>query len=141
MIDMYSMPPSVYALYVLYIDKMDSAYQIKSLIITDEERKKLEALAPTGTNLFYPHTSDYHPGFSVGLDFNDMLSMVFSAQYRRIAHNRKHATAYKNYYDEGGLSSPIRISERERKQLINSVNSTRPTVKVNTGNKVNSIDD
>ena len=142
MIDIYSMPPAVYALYVLYIDKMDSAYQTGNFIITDEERKELEALAPMGTKLFYPYTSDHNPGGSVGgLDFNHMLSMIFSAQYRRIAHNRKYATAYKNYYDEGGISRPIRISERERKQLIKSVNNIRPSVRVNTGNKVGGIDD
>ena len=139
MIDIYSMPPSVYALYVLYIDKMDSAYQVKSLIITDEERKRLEALVP-GMNLFYPYASDHNPGFSIIMDFNDMLSMIFSARYRRIVHNWKHATAYKNYYDEGGIRRPIYISERERKQLTQSVNSTRPSVKINTGNKVGGID-
>ena len=141
-LDIYSMPPAVYALYVLYMDKMDSAYQAKSLVITDEERKELEALAPAGAKLFYPYTSNHTPGVSAGgLDFNQMLSMIFSAQYRRIAHNRKYATAYKNYYDEGGINRPIRISEHERKQLMKSVNNTRPSIKVNTGNKFSGIDD
>ena len=124
MIDIYSMPPSVYALYVFYIDKMDSAYQAECLILTDEEREMLKALTPGG----------------IITDFNRLLSMVFSAHYRRIAHNRKYATAYKNYYDEGGISRPVRISDRERKQLIQSVNNIRPSVKVNTGNKINGID-
>ena len=140
MLDLYSMPPSVYALYVLYIDKMDSAYQVKSLIITDEERKRLEALVP-GMNLFYPYASDHNPGFSIIMDFNHMLSMIFNARYRRIVHNWKHATAYKNYYDEGGIRRPIYISERERKQLIQSIYNIRPSVKINTGNKVGGIDD
>ena len=136
----YTMPPAVYALYVLYLEKMDSAYQIRSLIITDEERKQLEALLPTGAQIFYPFTADYLPGFYINTDLNHMISWVFSNQYRRIMYNRKHATAHKNYYNMGS-ERPFRITDYERKQLNQSVNRMRPSFKIATGNKTNGIDD
>ena len=137
----FSMPPSVFALYVLYLDKMDSVFNAKSLIITDDERKKLEALLPSGTvHALHFNTHDYSPGFGVNMDFNHLLSLVFSAQYRRIAHNRKHATAYKNYYDNGPAPRNMRITEQERKQLIRSANSYKPPVKISFGQKMNGID-
>ena len=141
-LDPFSMPPSVFALFVLYLDKMDSAFTVKSLIITESERKQLEKLLPTGTvQSLYFNTPDYSPGFGLSMDFNHLLSMVFSSQYRRIAHNRKYATAYKNYYDNGPAARSIRLSEQERKRLMQSVNSYKPSVRVSFGNKVNGIDD
>ena len=140
--DPYTMPPGVYALYVLYIEKMDSAYQVKSLIITDDERRNLEALLPTGVSSFYPYTSDYATGFtSGGHDFNHALSMIFNAQYRRLVHNRKYFTSYKYYYDVGGAGNPVRITERERKQLNQSANRIRPSISVSSPNRRSGIDD
>jgi len=136
----YAMPPAVFALYVLYIERMDSAFQIKSLIITDDDRKQLEALLPAGVGAFYPYTLNLNPGFTLGgNDFNHMLSMVFSAQYRRLAYNRKHATAYKNYYDNG-VERPIRITDHERKQLNRAVNSARPKIRLSIDNRIGGID-
>jgi len=140
--DPLTMPPAVFALYVLYLDKMDSLYAVKSLIITDDERKKLEALLPTGTvQAFYFNIPHYFPGFGITTDFNHLLSMVFSSHYRQLAHNRKHATAYRNYYDYGPeAAKPIRFSEQERKKLMQSVNSHKPPVKVSFGQRYNGID-
>jgi len=141
-IDPFSMSPSIFAMYVLYLDKMDSVFGVKSLVITDNERKQLEDLLPTGTvRAIYFNTSGYSPGFGITTDFNHLLSMVFSAQYRRIAHNRKHATAYKNYYDHGPAAGPIRFTEYDRKQLMQSVNSYKMPVRVSFGQKKNGIDD
>lgn len=139
--DPLSMPPAVFALYILYIDKMDSAYEARYLQLTDEERKKLEDLVPEGSQSFYPYTSNYQPGYTLVHDFNHLLSMVFSSHYRRLAYNRKHATAYKNYNNDGIMANPIRFSENDRKQLNRLVNQRRPTIKVSTGQKFNGIDD
>ena len=139
-IDPYSMPPGVYALYVLYIEKMDSAYQVKSLIITDDERKNLESLAATGLGIFYPFTEDYYPGFTIGgQDFNHTLSMIFSADYRRKMHNKTKAIANRNYFDDG-FGRPVQFTDRERRQLNNTINSFRPSINVNTGQKRGGID-
>jgi hypothetical protein len=139
-IDPYSMPPAVFALYVLYMEKMDSIYQIKSLIITADERKMLESLLPTGTlQSFYFNTKGYMPGFGRVHDFNHMLSMVFSSHYRQLYRNSKNATAYKNYND-AGFTRPFRITEHERKQLNKSVNSKRPSIVVSHGRR-GGIDD
>ncbi|MDR2472229.1 MAG: hypothetical protein LBD53_01525 [Tannerella sp.] len=125
-IDPYSMPPAVYALYVLYMDKLDSLYQETVSLLSPEERAKLEEALPAGARQTV--------GFSVsptgattgivmgGLDFNHILSMVFSPSYRQIAHNRKHATAYKNYYDAGAIQPSFKMTESERKQLRKSAN-------------------
>ena len=123
-IDPYSMPPAVFALYVLYMDKQDPTDQLQSLIISFEDRERLKALTPAG-----------------GMDFNHLLSMVFSSHYRQLARNRKNATAYKNYHDNG-ISAPasIRFTERERQQLIRSSNTYRPPVKITSGNRNGGID-
>ena len=137
--DPLTMPPAVFALYVLYLDKMDSTFNISALM-TDEVRKELESLIPTGT--FIPNTSDLNPGFTISnLDFNHALSMVFSAHYRRLMHNRKNATAYKNYYDDGMVPGRIRFSEQDRMQLNKIVTNKKVSFKVNFGSKVNGIDD
>jgi hypothetical protein len=122
-LDPYSMPPAVYALYVLYIEKMDSTYQIQSLIISAAERMILKQLTPGG-----------------GHDFNHALSMLFSKHYRQLVYNRKHANAYKNYYDDGGAIKPIRFTDRERQQLIRSSNTYRPPIKISSGSRFGGID-
>ena len=138
--DPLTMPPAVFALYVLYLDKMDSIFNINALMLTEEARKILETQIPTGS--FYPHTSDYSPGFSLrGMDFNHSLSMIFSAKYRQTSKLRQNATAYKGYYNNGIAPGKISFSEQERKQLNNIVNSKRPSVKVTYGRRMNGVDD
>ena len=138
--DPLTMPRAVLALYVLYLDKMDSILNISRLMMTDEVRKELESLIPTGA--FIPYTSDLNSGFSLSnRDFNHALSMVFSAHYRRLMHNRKNATAYKNYYDDGMVPGRIRFSEQDRMQLNKIVTNKKVSFKVNFGSKVNGIDD
>jgi len=138
-IDPYSMPPSVYALYILYLVQMDSVYQIQSIFITDDERKQLEKMMSIGpSSLFIP--DGYFPGGRIGGDFNHALSMIFSASYRQKMKNRKNATAYKNYYDSGFTRS-IQITDRERKQMNNSINNIRPTGNFRTGQRRGGIDD
>jgi len=67
--------------------------------------------------------------------------MVFSPSYRQKAHNSKYATAYKNYYDEGAIPA-ITISERERKQIRQSVRNVKVEFNNNIGSpKRNGIDD
>ena len=138
--DPLTMPPAVFALYVLYLDKMDSTFNISALMLTDEVRKELESMIPTG--VFVPYTSDANPGLRLSnLDFNHALSMLFNAHYRQLVHNRKHATAYKNYYEGGMMPGRIRFSEQERIQLNKIMNSKKVSFKVNYGTKVNGIDD
>ena len=133
--DPLTMPPAVFALYVLYLDKMDSTFNISALMMNDDIRKELESLIPTGSNV------SYTAGSYAGLDFNQALSMLFSAKYRRLMLNRKHATAYKNYYDNGMTPGHIRFSEQERIQLNKIVTNKKVSFKVNTGSRVNGIDD
>ena len=139
-LDPYTMPPGVFALYVHYMDRLDSAYQARSLIVNDNEREQFEELAEKGLYMNGPFGSSYSYGVIGGMDFNHMLSMIFSKHYRQLAHNRKNAQAYKNYYDAGAVKQ-FNISERERKQLNNAVNNRRPvSVKVSPGQKFNGID-
>ena len=137
--DPLTMPPAVFALYVLYLDRMDSTFNISALMMTDEVRKELESLIPTGA--YIPHSSDANSGFSYTTDFNHALSMLFSAKYRQLMNNRKNATAYKNYYDGGIAPGRIRFSEQERIQLNKIVTNKKVSFKVNTGSRVNGIDD
>jgi len=141
-LDPFSMPPAVFALYVLNnIEKLDSVFYNETIMISPAERKKWEELLPAGTRqMLYLRTGDYTPGFGIVTDFNHMLSMLFHARYRRIVHNSKHATAYKNYYDEGALK-PIRMTELERRQIIRSVNSIKTSVNVSSGQRRGGIDD
>jgi hypothetical protein len=139
-LDPYTMPPGVFALYVLYMDRLDSAYRVRSLIITDDEREQFEELAEKGLYMNGPFTSDYSYGVIGGLDFNHALSILFSSHYRQMARNRKIANAYKNYYDAGAVKQ-LQISERERKQLNQAVNNRRPvSIKVSPGQRINGID-
>ena len=132
--DPLTMPPAVFALYVLYLDRMDSTFNISALM-TDEVRKELESLIPTGSNVSY--TAGSYPG----LDFNHALSMLFSAKYRRLMLNRKHATAYKNYYEGGIPPGRVSFSEQDRIQLNKMVTNKKASFKVNYGSKRNGIDD
>jgi hypothetical protein len=139
-VDPHSMPPAVFALYVLYMNKIDSINESMSCMLSNEDKKKLEELLPTGTvqSLSF-RTSNYAPGGSITLDFNHLLSIVFSPSYRRRIHNARHATAYKNYYDAGAIK-PIGLTEREKRQLRQSVISLKSTSINDPGMKRNGID-
>lgn len=47
----------------------------------------------------FPRSATPKPATGLSLSFNHALSMAFSPSYRRLAHNRKHATAWKTYND------------------------------------------
>ena len=114
-IDPYSMPPAVYALYVLYMDKMDSIHESRSDMLSESDRKKLvEAMPPNVRNRVY--YNEFGGGFG-GNDFMHILCMAFSSTYRNKARNKKNANAYKNYYDAGTLGGSIKMTEGERRQM------------------------
>ncbi|MDR1223430.1 MAG: hypothetical protein LBL07_11220 [Tannerella sp.] len=137
-IDPYSMPPAVFALYVLNMNKMDSIYESSTCMLTAEDQKKLrEMLPPEVRDKIYVTQGIGGIG---GMDFNHLLSMVFSPSYRRLAHNAKHATAYKNYYDAGAIK-PIGLTEREKKQLRQTVRNIKTSAGREPGMKRNGIDD
>jgi hypothetical protein len=142
-IDPYSMPPAVYALYVLYIDKMDSIYENKLSMITPSERKKLEeALPPSARDRFYVSQDQLGrlSGGVGGHDFNHILSMIFSPYYRLLVHNGKYATSYKNYYDEGAIIR-IGFTEGERRQMRQALRNVKVTYEKRPGQRMNTIDD
>jgi len=131
-INPYTMPPSVFALYVLYVNKVDSLLENTNTLLTDEERENLKQFLPPESNRIY--VNGYGVGGIGNLDFNHILSMVFSPSYRLIAHNRKHATANKNYYDEGALLPSFKFTERERRQIRQAVHN----IKVEYNNSIGS---
>lgn len=138
-VDPYSMPPAVFALYVLYMNKVDSIYKSNTCMLTVEDQKRLREMLPPEVRdkVYTTHTS----GGIGGMDFNNLLSMVFSPSYRRKAHNAKHATAYKNYYDAGAIQ-PIGLTEREKRQLRQTViNMKSSAIREPGGMRRNGIDD
>ena len=166
-IDPYSMPPAVYSLYVLYMDKVDSILESRSLIISNQEKIFLRSILPTGSthvvaysyymNYMYPGVvfanrgleqnffqSAIGPSASITFDFNHLMSMVFSPSYRRRAYNRIHATAYKDYYDANAVKvNPIIMNEREIRQLRQSlieIRQSNPKVRT-SGERRSGIDD
>ncbi|MDR0574264.1 MAG: hypothetical protein LBG96_09595 [Tannerella sp.] len=137
-VDPYSMPPAVYAMYVLYMEKMDSIYESRTLMLSAEERNKLEeAMPPSARNRFYYNEQ---VGGIGNLDFNHILCMIFSPSYRQKMHNKKNAISYKNYYDEGAIK-PIVINERERSALRRSLINVGIKNGHTPGSKSNPIDD
>ena len=102
-VDPFSLPPGVFALYILYMDKFDSPYMSTACKLTEAEREMLRQLTPGGH------------------DFNHILSMVFSPLYRRRAYNAKHATAYKSF----NAGPSIKMTEYERSQLRKTVNGIK----------------
>jgi hypothetical protein len=140
-IDPHSMPPAVFALYVLYMNKVDSINESMSCMLSKVDKEKLEEWLPTGTaqSLSF-RTSDYTPGGTITTDFSYMLSMVFSPSYRRKIRNARHATAYKNYYDANAIK-PAGLTEREKRQLRQSVMRLKSTGINDPAMKRNGIDD
>ena len=110
-IDPYSMPPAVYALYILYMEKIDSIYENGSIILSDRERQRLINVAPGG------------------YDFNHILSMAFSPLYRQKIKNRKNASIYKGHF----YTEPtIKLNERERRELNRAIRNIKRTPTVRT---------
>ncbi|MDR0395275.1 MAG: hypothetical protein LBH77_08975 [Tannerella sp.] len=141
-IDPYTMPPAVFALYILYMSEIDSIRESMTCILSKEDREKLEALLPTGTaQALSFRTYNYRPGGTISTDFNHILSMAFSPLYRRKMHNAKHATAYKNYYDEGAIRPVGRLTEHEKRQIRKAARDFKPTNINYPGMKRNGIDD
>lgn len=164
----YSMPPAVFAMYVLYIDKMDSINSAQSVLLSEADKEKLEKYLPVLNFIKNTAVYEYDPreepfsfeffenkGYvshiniistSIPADFNHILSMLFSSHYRQLNYNRKHATAYKNYYDEGGYNPPasIRMTESERSNLRKAIDEKRFSIsreKLPGSQKFNGIDD
>lgn len=142
-LDPYTMPPAVYAMYVLYMEKIDSVYHNNMITLTEDERKRLEEAMPySARNRFY--YSDIVPGIGgVGnMDFNHILCMMFHPSYRRKALNRKNAGIYKHQYDETGAIRSTTMTEGERRQIRQSlINIKTSSGRDSYGAKRNGIDD
>ena len=138
-IDPYSMPPAVFSLYVLYMDKLDSIYESGSILLSDRDKNDLLNSMPASAR-YRVYYNEYGGGIG-GNDFNHMLSMVFSPAYRQKVKNRKNAEIY-----NGGLyrEPTIKMSERERRQLNKAANNVNvkvsPTVRTSEFRR-NGIDD
>ena len=140
-IDPYSMPPAVFSLYVLYMEKLDSIFENGSIMLSDKEKDDLmDAMPASGRRGFY--TNEYTSGGGIGgNDFNHLLSMVFSPSYRQKAKNRKNA----EIYNDGLYREPvIKFSEQERRQLNKAASNVSikvsPTVRTSERRR-NGIDD
>jgi hypothetical protein len=134
----YSMPPAVFALYVLYMHKVDSINASMTCLLSSEEQETLASfLPPEARKGFY--VSNETGGIG-GMNFNHLLSMAFSPSYRRKAYNSKHATAYKNYYDAGEIPSKG-LTEREQKQIRQDLRNFKISKDVTIGMKRHGIDD
>ncbi|MDR2774295.1 MAG: hypothetical protein LBC19_06055 [Tannerella sp.] len=137
-IDPYSMPPAVFALYVLYMHKVDSINASMTCLLSAEEQESLASfLPPEARKGFY--VSSVTGGFG-GMDFNDLLSMTFSPSYRRKKYNAKYAVAYKNYYD-AGIMPPKGLTEQERKRIRQDLRNFKVSKDVTIGMKRHGIDD
>lgn len=134
MIDPYSMPPAVYALYVLYTDKLDSIYESRTIMLSEADRRNLEEAMPPSARykVYYDQTG----GGIGGQDFMHVLCMAFSSTYRNKARNQKNANAYKNYYDAGSITGgSIKMTEGERRQMrqaLRNINTKSNAVNVRT---------
>jgi hypothetical protein len=137
-IDPYSMPPAVFALYVLSMHKMDSINASMTCLLTAREQEMLESfLPPEARKGVYVSSTTGGIG---SMNFNHLLSMVFSPSYRRRAYNAKHAAAYKNYYDEGAIL-PGELTERERRLIRQDLRNFNVSKNISVGIKSHSIDD
>ncbi|MDR0835998.1 MAG: DUF4858 domain-containing protein [Tannerella sp.] len=126
-INPFSMPPAVFALYILYMDKVDSINTSKTIMLSETEKENLREKLPPGQQTIYVGDLGIGvPSSGVGnLDFNHALSMIFSAQYRQLQHNKKHAKAYKYYYDEGAIQPSFKWTESEKRRLNREVQNHR----------------
>jgi hypothetical protein len=122
-----SMPPAVFALYVLYVDKVDSINASSSIMLSEAEKEKLrEELPPGETTVYVGNVGTGAPAGVFGsLDFNHALSMVFSSQYRRLQYNKKHANAYKFYYDEDAIQPSLKLSESDKRRINREAQNRR----------------
>ena len=137
-VDPYSMPPGVFALYVLYMNKVDSINESMTCLLSAEEQERLASfLPPEARNGFYVSGTAGGVG---GMNFNHLLSMVFSPSYRRKAHNAKHAVAYKNYYD-AGMMQQKGLTDRERREIRRDLNNFKLSKNASIGMKTHGIDD
>lgn len=144
-IDPYSMPPAVFALYVLYIDKMDSIYESRTCMLSEADRKTLEEAMPPHVRHKY-YYNELGGGIG-GNDFMHVLCMAFSSTYRNKARNRKNANAYKGYYDANAMTigGSIKMTEGERRQMqqaLRNINMKPSNTTVRTSEmRRNGIDD
>ena len=137
-VDPYSMPPAVFAMYALYMNKMDSINKNSALVLSAEEKNKLlEAMPPSARYRFYYNEGGGGIG---GQDFNHILSMIFSPSYRRKYHNRKNALVYEGYFDTNEVKS-FKMNERERDRLRQSVINIKASSVKTSGQRRNGIDD
>jgi hypothetical protein len=139
-----SMPPAVFALYVLYIDKIDSLNANQTILLSESEKEKLkETLPPGNATIYVGNLGTGAPSGTIGsLDFNHALSMIFSSQYRRLHYNRKHATAHKFYYDEGAIQPSFKWTESDKRRINSEINNRKVNVRIKTSpNTFNGIDD
>jgi hypothetical protein len=137
-IDPYTMPPAVFALYVLYMNKVDSINATMTCMLSAEEQEKIAShLPPEARRGFFVSSTTGGIG---GMDFNYLLSMIFSPSYRRAVYNSKHANAYKNYYDAGAIPSG-RLTEHERRQIRRDLRNFKISNDISVGIKSHGIDD
>jgi hypothetical protein len=141
-----SMPPMVFALYVLYVEKVDSINASQTIMLSEAEKEKLrEAFPPGKVTVHAGNPGIGSPAGILGgnLDFNHALSTIFSAQYRRLQYNKKHANAYKFYYDEGAIQPSFKWTESEKRRLNRDIqNHRKVSFKIKTSsNTFNGIDD
>ena len=135
-IDPYSMPPAVYSMYILYMDRLEASDEIESFMLSKEDRKMLYAAIPEKywNNLY--HNESFGGASS---DFNHILSMVFSPSYRQKVKNRKNTSVYKQY---DPLNPKMKLTERERRELNKAVVDMKTTTPITPsfGAKRNGID-
>ena len=132
------LPPGVLSLYVLYMDKLDSLYFNSSMVLTKEDLIEINLMIPKG--IWGGASYNARTGFYTNADFNHALSMAFSPSYRRLVKNRQNAEIYKGRLSP--LEQSIRMSQRERDQINQSVSSIKISpIRINPfGNKRNGID-
>jgi len=136
-INPYTMPPAVFAMYVLFMDKVDSVLNLSKELLSDEERANIATFVPPNSRnrLFVNELG----GGVGGLDFNHILSMIFSPAYRQKAQLVKHATAYKNYNGDG-YEYTYRLTETEKRQINRAARKVKVDFIDHFGQKTNPID-
>ena len=153
-IDPYSMPPAVYSLYILQMNKLDPSGEYKdfedyNINLSDEEKEIIKMAKNNGTTDAMMRTIASRmagniggmagSGASINADFNHLLSMVFSPLYRLRMKNQKNAAIY-NGYPRG---PEYKLSESDRRRLNNNIIDIKKSQsnKVTFGIKRNGIDD